>query len=120
VDSLTASASRYEKAYDGWAGDSSATASLAAINRRLLQSERLLTDEAGLPKRPWYQHLLYAPGFYTGYGVKTMPGVREAIEQGEWDAIDKEVQRLADVLNREAAAVDKITSMLAENSDVSP
>ena len=50
------------------------------MNARLIQSERQLIDPDGLPRRPWYRHLLYAPGFYTGYGVKTMPGVRESIE----------------------------------------
>jgi N-acetylated-alpha-linked acidic dipeptidase len=113
VDSLTAAAKRYEKAYESWHADSGPDGDLVAINRRLLQSERLLTDEAGLPKRPWYQHLLYAPGFYTGYGVKTMPGVREAIEQGEWDAIDREVNRLADVLNAEAKAVGEAAVALS-------
>ena len=116
VDSLAAAAKRYEQAYDGWSVDSAPGVDLAAINRRLLQGERLLTDEAGLPKRPWYQHLLYAPGYYTGYGVKTMPGVREAIEQGEWDAIDREVNRLADVLNAEATAVGEMAGMLGHGA----
>jgi len=53
---------------------------LADINRLLFRTERLLTDEAGLPEREWFRHLIYAPGFYTGYGVKTMPGIREAVE----------------------------------------
>jgi N-acetylated-alpha-linked acidic dipeptidase len=112
VDSLTAAAKRYEQAYENWHADSAPDVDLVAINRRLLQSERLLTDEAGLPKRPWYQHLLYAPGFYTGYGVKTMPGVREAIEQGEWDEIDREVNRLANVLDAEAKAVGEVAESL--------
>lgn len=112
VDSLAAAARRYEAAYERWGTDSAPDVDLAAINRRLLQSERLLTDEAGLPRRPWYQHLLYAPGYYTGYGVKTMPGVREAIEQGEWDAIDREVNRLAAALNAEAKAVSQMAGQL--------
>jgi N-acetylated-alpha-linked acidic dipeptidase len=112
VDSLTAAAKRYEQAYENWHADSAPDVDLVAINRRLLQSERLLTDGAGLPKRPWYQHLLYAPGFYTGYGVKTMPGVREAIEQGEWEEIDPEVNRLANVLNAEAKAVGEVAESL--------
>ena len=53
---------------------------LSDANRLLYQAEQLLTDEAGLPERPWFKHLIYAPGFYTGYGVKTMPGIREAVE----------------------------------------
>jgi len=44
-----------------------------------------LTDSHGLPGREWYQHMVYAPGFHTGYGVKTLPGIREAIEERRWD-----------------------------------
>jgi len=82
------------------------------VNARLLQAERQLTDEAGLPKRPWYRHMLYAPGFYTGYAVKTMPGVREAIEQKEYEAADAEILRVAKALEREAALLDSISSSL--------
>lgn len=118
TDSLAAAAKRYEAAYDRWGTGSSTVSApdLAAINRRLVQSERLLTDTSGLPRRPWYRHLLYAPGYYTGYGVKTMPGVREAIEQGEWSAIDPQVNRLADALNAEAAAVSEMATALGGKS----
>ena len=51
------------------------------LNRLLMQAERRLTSEKGLSGRPWYTHLIYAPGLYTGYGAKTLPAVREAIEQ---------------------------------------
>jgi len=50
-----------------------------------LAAEHALTTPTGLPRRPWYRHQLYAPGFSTGYGVKTMPYTREAIEQRNWD-----------------------------------
>src|SRR5258705_129966 len=83
-----------------------------ATNAKLIQAERQLTDEGGLPKRPWYRHLLYAPGFYTGYAVKTMPGVREAIEQKQYDEADKEIGRVANALEREAALLDSISSSL--------
>jgi len=56
-----------------------------AFNRSLFLAERQLLNETGLPRRSWYKHTLYAPGYYTGYGVKTMPGIREAIEQRNWD-----------------------------------
>lgn len=59
-------------------------AKINALNEKLLLSERRLSNEVGLPRRPWYKHQIYAPGFYTGYGVKTLPGVREAIEQKNW------------------------------------
>ena len=70
-----------------------------ALNQLLKDMERTLTREHGLPKRPWYRHHIYAPGFYTGYGVKTFPGVREAIEQGEYDQVNKQIEILGEVLN---------------------
>jgi N-acetylated-alpha-linked acidic dipeptidase len=75
------------------------------VNTRLLQAERAMTHPAGLPTRPWYKHLLYAPGLYTGYGVKTMPAAREAIERGRWDEANVELARIAAALEAEAALV---------------
>src|SRR5205809_6220926 len=82
------------------------TSSFAPVNARLIQSERQLTDAAGLPRRPWYRHLLYAPGFYTGYAVKTMPGVREGIEQKNYVEAESEVVRVAKALDRETALIN--------------
>jgi len=65
-----------------------------------------LTDADGLLRRPWYRHLLYAPGYYTGYAVKTMPGVREGIEQKAYAEAEREVARVAKALEREAALID--------------
>ena len=59
-------------------------AALAEINRRLIMAERDLIEPSGLPDRPWYRHVIYAPGLYTGYGVKTIPGVREAVDAGNY------------------------------------
>jgi N-acetylated-alpha-linked acidic dipeptidase len=76
------------------------------FNKSLYQAEQQLLSETGLPRRTWYKHTIYAPGYYTGYGVKTMPGIREAIEQREWKeaqeqiVIDaKAIEKLADYLN---------------------
>ena len=85
---------------------------LRAVNARLIQSERQLTDAAGLPRRPWYRHLLYAPGFYTGYAVKTMPGVREAIEQKQYAEAEAEVVRVARALDRETALIEAAAAAL--------
>lgn len=63
----------------------------AAFNKSLYQAEQQLLSETGLPRRAWYKHTLYAPGFYTGYGVKTMPGIREAIEQREWKEAQEQI-----------------------------
>ena len=73
------------------------------INLDIIRSERLLTDPQGLPGRPWYQHLLYAPGWYTGYDAKTIPGVREAIEAKKWDLANEQIVRVSTALEREAA-----------------
>jgi len=54
------------------------------LNGILYKVERSLINEKGLPRRPWYKHQIYAPGYYTGYGVKTLPGIREAIDQRNW------------------------------------
>ncbi|HET6629931.1 MAG TPA: transferrin receptor-like dimerization domain-containing protein [Woeseiaceae bacterium] len=82
------------------------------INRLLYTSERVLTREDGLEGRPWYKHYIYAPGFYTGYGVKTLPGVREAIEQRQYDKVEPQAAIAADVLNAMAYRIETITRAL--------
>ena len=111
VDSLKNVADRYEKAYAG-AVRGGRTARFGDINKRLLQAERALTAPEGLNGRPWYRHLLYAPGFYTGYGVKTVPGVREAIEQGQWREAQREILRVAAAVEREATLVSQLADAL--------
>jgi N-acetylated-alpha-linked acidic dipeptidase len=64
--------------------------------------------------RPWFQHLLYAPGFYTGYGVKTVPAVREAIEQKKFGDVDEAITRVAAVVNAEAALVSSAATALGK------
>ncbi len=87
---------------------------LKAVNRLLIDSERKLTDPSGLPERAWFKHLIYAPGFYTGYGVKTVPGVREAIEQKKWKQAEEEVARVGKVLEAEAALIDSAARALSK------
>ncbi len=81
-----------------------------ALNRKLYQAEQQLLSENGLPRRSWYRHTLYAPGFYTGYGVKTMPGVREGIEERQW----KEAQQQ---INTDAAAIEKLAEYLVDATE---
>ena len=111
LDSLNHASARYEKAYDR-AVAAGRLANAKAVNERLIAAERALTSAEGLRNRPWYVHMLYAPGFYTGYGVKTIPGVREAIEQGEWADADREIARAAAALEREATLVSSLTASL--------
>ena len=77
-----------------------------SFNQSLYRAEQQLLNETGLPRRAWYKHTIYAPGFYTGYGVKTMPGIREAIEQRKWKEAQEQIEtdakaiaRLADYFN---------------------
>ncbi|MBM3402659.1 MAG: folate hydrolase, partial [Bacteroidetes bacterium] len=86
---------------------------LEEINRALYRAEQSLLTEQGLPRRPWYKHTLYAPGFYTGYGVKTMPGVREAIEQRNWKEAEEQITLAANAIVKLAEHL-KATSMLAK------
>ena len=88
----------------------------AEINTLLFTSERLLTRDAGLEGRSWYKHHIYAPGFYTGYGVKTIPGVREAIEQREYDKVGPQIEIAAEVLNRIAERIELLASMMKDAS----
>ena len=88
------------------------SASLQAVNAILLQSERKLASQEGLPGRPWFKHMIYSPGQYTGYGVKTIPGVREAIEQKKWKEADDQMQRAGAVLQDEAALIDSAAQEL--------
>jgi N-acetylated-alpha-linked acidic dipeptidase len=71
-----------------------------------MTTERRLTNEDGLPRRSWYKHLLYAPGVYSGYGVKTVPGVREGIEQKRYAEADAEIVRVSKALEDEAGVID--------------
>jgi N-acetylated-alpha-linked acidic dipeptidase len=71
-----------------------------AVNQALYKAEQQLLSDNGLPRRPWYRHTIYAPGFYTGYGVKTLPGIREAIEQRNWKEAQEQIEIDAAVLNK--------------------
>lgn len=82
---------------------------LSRINQALFQSERSLLIAEGLPKRAWYKHSIYAPGFYTGYGVKTLPGIREAIEQHNWPEANAQLQTAATRITALAQTLDQIT-----------
>ena len=83
-----------------------------ALNRVLKTTERLMTNDEGLPRRPWYRHQIYAPGFHTGYGVKTLPGIREAIELRNWDEATEHIGLVADMLDRVSEALEQATRIL--------
>jgi N-acetylated-alpha-linked acidic dipeptidase len=107
LDDLTAAASDYDKAFTA-----NALKAPSSLNVQLIQSERAFLDPTGLPNRPWFQNMMYAPGFYTGYGVKTLPAAREAIEQKQWADADTLIARTAAAVEREAAMLKQATQIL--------
>jgi len=87
---------------------------LAKLNDTLAHAERTLLLNDGLPRREWYRHQMYAPGLYTGYGVKTMPGVREAVDAKRWDEANQQAKRAAQAIRAMVAQVDEATRLLKQ------
>ena len=85
---------------------------LMKVNEALYRSERALASGNGLPGRDWYKHRLYAPGLYTGYGAKTLPGVREAVESGKWDEANQQAAALASALKAFNTQIEEATREL--------
>jgi len=106
-DDLTAAAADYEKAFTAHAENAD-----PKVNALLIATEHALTDPAGLPNRPWFENMIYAPGFFTGYGVKTLPAVRESIEQKQWTAVDPQISRTAAAIEREVDKLKAATTAL--------
>jgi N-acetylated-alpha-linked acidic dipeptidase len=117
VEAYARAAQRYRQAVaklndnDGAAWQSPA---LQAINAKLLLTERTFTVSQGLKERPWFKHQIYAPGAYTGYGAKTIPAVREAMEEHKWKDADDGAVIVGQVLMSEASLVDSIAQELEE------
>jgi N-acetylated-alpha-linked acidic dipeptidase len=83
-----------------------------SLDAALRQIELKMISDSGLPRRPWFKHEIYAPGFYTGYGAKTLPGIREAIEQHDWTEAGEQIVVVADTLERTAAQIDRAAAVL--------
>ena len=114
IDALKTAAGDYDRALTASLKNSGTLQGVAlqSLNQTLFQSERALLSEKGLPRRPWFRHQIYAPGFYTGYGVKTLPGVREGIEQRQWQETEQQIGQLAEALTRYTAAIREATGIL--------
>ena len=116
VAELAKAAEVYKKAYDeaGARGDLvKAAASVQELNHLLMESERRLTNPDGLPGRPWFKHEIYAPGQYTGYEAKTIPGVREALELKRWKEAEEQVGVAAKTLQQEVALINEAAAKLS-------
>jgi N-acetylated-alpha-linked acidic dipeptidase len=105
---LQESARNYQRAS---AGKLPPAAAQAEVDKILINTERQLTNANGLPRRGWFRHQIYAPGFYTGYGVKTIPGVREAVEQRDWKEAREQIVIAASTLERFAGEIDRAAKL---------
>jgi N-acetylated-alpha-linked acidic dipeptidase len=111
---LTAAAEKFDAAVADAKNQSRLGSADAAqrLDAALQTLEPSLTHDAGLPRRPWFVHMIYAPGFYTGYGVKTLPGVREAIEQHAWPEAEAQAVQAASAITRAASVLDRATAIV--------
>jgi N-acetylated-alpha-linked acidic dipeptidase len=118
VATLKASSAAYSKAIAAATegGKEPAPAVQARLDDVLMKAERALTTTQGLPRRPWYVHQIYAPGYYTGYGVKTLPAVREAIEQRQWKEAERQMSVVAGAIEGFARELDRATALLGPGS----
>jgi N-acetylated-alpha-linked acidic dipeptidase len=114
VARLKKSADAYDKAFQRVTADNVTltAANRISLNRVLQGMEQALTSDRGLPGRSWFRHLIYAPGMLTGYGVKTLPGVREAIEQHRWDEANEYSKLTAQALQSYCDRLDRATALL--------
>ena len=114
VDRLKSSAAAFDAAYDKLAtsGYALSSSDINKLDMLMYQVEAKLIRPEGLPRRPWYRHHVYAPGYYTGYGVKTLPGVREGIEEAKWAETQQQMAKLAEVLNDYADQLDEATALM--------
>jgi N-acetylated-alpha-linked acidic dipeptidase len=110
---LERSAKAFDKAYAHLEtiDDPASNAARERVNATLTELEQALTDPHGLPGREWYQHMVYAPGLHTGYGVKTLPGIREAIEEHRWDEAGRYIGVVSRALNAYSARLDRAISV---------
>ncbi|MDE2659304.1 MAG: M28 family peptidase [Acidobacteriota bacterium] len=117
LDSLRGAGQGYEETLASLGGASAeavlGNARISELNQLLYTSERRLGYDEGLPNREWFRHQVYAPGFYTGYGVKTIPGVREGIEEEEWEAARFYVRVVSEALSSLAEQVEQAERIVA-------
>jgi N-acetylated-alpha-linked acidic dipeptidase len=109
---------RLDAAVEAWRKARASSAQLqpdaaAALDRQLIAAERAFTRPEGLPGRPWYRHFVLAPGLYAGYGVRTLPVPREALEQRRFAEVDPGVVVTAQAIEAYAAAVEGATALLS-------
>lgn len=112
VARLDRAAADYDRALEAAMSSGSAPSDPARLNELLKRTERLMTREEGLPRRSWFRHMIYAPGFYTGYGVKTLPGIREGLEEEQYDEAALYAGHVAEAVNNVSDAIERATTLI--------
>lgn len=118
IETLKSNASDYDRALEQAESAGKIfqdNAALTQVNRILYGTERDMQLSGGLPGRPWYKHALYATGTYTGYEVKTMPGLREAVEGKRWSEASGQIEVLRGVMQKVADAIASATKVLSDH-----
>ncbi len=114
AERLKQTAGDYDRALRAITNSGNVPSDARALNALLYQSERKLLSDAGLPRREWFKHQIYAPGFYTGYGVKMLPGAREAIEQKNWTEAAEQVKVISRTLDAMSSQIEAAARRLRE------
>lgn len=112
---LTSSAWKYEEALLQYKKGSLSAEKKSEVNAFLRKVDQAFTSEKGLPRREWFRNMLYAPGYYTGYGVKTLPGIREGLEERNWDEVRLYISEVAKALDRASKNINSATRILNES-----
>ena len=109
---LLSSAWKYEKSIKSNGVGNLSQNDKVLINRLLRDVEKSMTLDKGLPRRPWFKNMIYAPGFYTGYGVKTLPGIREGLEQRNWDEVSDYITEVSNALTRASLKIEQAADII--------
>jgi N-acetylated-alpha-linked acidic dipeptidase len=120
LTALDNASAHYTKARTESLGKTLPAATLKSLNEELTVAERKLTSPQGLPRRPWMRNLIYAPGWYTGYDAKTLPGPREAIEERRYADADPQIALVAQAITNEAIYVEHLATELESAANSAP
>ena len=88
---------------------------LKQINRLLISLERDFTDPQGIPRRPWYKHLVFGAR-YT-YAVLLLPALTEASEAGDEPAVGVAIENLENAVSAATAKLEQISRLTGKKTE---
>ena len=112
---LSTSAWKYEEALLKFQKGSLSPERKSKINALLRNVDQAFINSKGLPRRDWFKNMMYAPGYYTGYGVKTLPGIREGLEERKWNEVRLYINEVSKALDRASENINSASRILSEN-----